>query len=427
MRVKVEVRDESAWRKVLTIEVAPEELKQDYDAALEDYRRKAVIPGFRKGKVPRTMLESQFGHSLEHDVLERAVRRTYQEAVKEKGLEPVEFPAIDKISYEKGKPLSYEAAVDIRPVVTLSDYDGLEFESQETAVPDSDIDRAVEELRQRAASWEKVERDATDIDAVVVDYVRLNAKGKPVHKTEQVDALIELGAQGLLPEFKANLQGRKAGDAVRFEVTYPADFGNEELRGKSAAFSVQVKEVRERRVRELNDEFAGDVAGLRDMAELRARIRLNLEGEARLRLQRDQEEALVTQLLDRNPLELPQSMIAGYLEEVSQRLKGEGEEWSEEQQAQFLTEYRPHAERRLKRDLLLDAIVRAEGVTIPEEEVDETLRGASEGSLPPPEMERLIRNAAQRERARVHLAERKVFALLREKAKVKMALATPDV
>jgi len=135
----------------------------------------------------------------------------------------------------------------------------------------------------------------------------------------------------------------------------------------------------------------------------------------------------VTQLLERNPLELPQSMIAGYLEEVSQRLKGEQEEWSEEQQAQFLTEYRPHAERRLKRDLLIDAIVNAEGITVPEEEVDETLRGASDGSLPPPEMERLIRNAAQRERARVHLAERKVFALLRAKAKVKMAVGTPDV
>lgn len=425
--MKVEVRDESAWRKVLSIEVAPEELKQDYDAALEDYRRKAVIPGFRKGKVPRTMLESQFGHSLEHDVLERAVRRAYQEAVKEKELEPVEYPAIDKISYEKGKPLSFEAAVDIRPVVTARDYEGLEMESTDSAVPDAEIDKAMEDLRQRAASWEKVEREAAEADAAVIDYVRLNAKGKPVHKSEQVDALVELGASGLLPEFKANLVGRKAGDAVRFEVAYPADFGNEELRGKSSTFSVQVKEVRERRMKELNDEFAGEVAGLGDMAELRARIRLNLEGEARMRLQRDQEEALVSQLLERNPLELPQSMIAGYLEEVSQRLKGEGEEWNEEQQAQFLVEYRPHAERRLKRDILLDAIVRAEGISVPEEEVDETLRGASEGSLPPPEMERLIRNAGQRERARVHLAERKVFALLRGKAKVKMAVGSPDV
>lgn len=425
--MKVDVRDESAWRKVLAIEVAPEELQQDYDAALEDYRRKAVIPGFRKGKVPRTMLESQFGHSLEHEVLERAVRRAYQDAVKESGLEPVEYPAIDKISYEKGKPLSFEAAVDIRPVVTPRDYEGLEIESADTTVPDAEIDRALEDLRQRAASWEKVDREATAADSVVVDYVRLNAKGKPVHKSEQVDALVELDAQGLLPEFKANLQGRKAGDTVRFEVNYPADFGNEELRGKSATFSVQVKEVRERRVRELNDEFAAEVAGLADMAELRARIRLNLEGEARMRLQRDQEEALVTQLLERNPLELPQSMIAAYLEEVSQRLKGEGEEWNEEQHSRFQSEYRPHAERRLKRDILLDAIVRTEGITVPEEEVDETLRGASEGSLPPPELERLIRNAAQRERARVHLAERKVFALLRGKAKVKMAVATPDV
>jgi len=425
--VKVDVRDAGAWRKVLSIEVEPDELQQDYDAALEEYRRKAVIPGFRKGKVPKTMLESQFGHSLEHDVLEKAVRRSYQEAVREKGLEPVEYPAIDKISYEKGKPLSYEAAVDVRPVITPRDYHGLELESRETAVPDADIDKALDELRQRAASWEKVERPAGDADAVVVDYVRLNAKGKPVHKTEQIDALVELGATGLLPEFKANLQGRKAGDAVRFEVAYPADFGNEELRGKSATFSVQVKEVRERSVRELDDAFAADVAGLRDMGELRARIRLNLEGEARMRLHRDQEELLVDQLIARNPMELPESMIGEYLAEVSQRLRGEGEAWSEEQQAQFLTEYRPHAERRLKRDLLIDAIGRAEGIEVAEEEVDETLRGASEGSLPPPELERLIRNAAQRDRARVHLAERKVFAHLREKAKLKMAVATPDV
>jgi trigger factor len=425
--VKVDVRDAGAWRKVLSIEVAPEELQQDYDAALEEYRRKAVIPGFRKGKVPKTMLESQFGHSLEQDVLERAVRRSYQEAVREKALDPVEYPAIDKISYEKGKPLAYEAAVDVRPDVTAKNYEGLDLESRETAVPEGDIEKALEDLRQRASSWEKVEREASAADAVIVDYVRLNAKGKPIHKTEQVDALIELGAEGLLPEFRANLQGRKAGDTVRFEVSYPADFGNEELRGKSSTFSVQVKEVRERRVRDLDDAFAADVAGLRDMGELRARIRLNLEGEARMRLQRDQEETLVTQLIERNPMELPESMIAGYLAEVSQRLRGEGEEWSEEQRAQFLSEYRPHAERRLKRDLLVDAIARTEGITVPEEEVDETLRGAADGSLPPPELERLVRNAAQRDRARVHLVERKVFAYLREKAKVKMAVATPDV
>jgi trigger factor len=412
---------------VLSIEVQPEELRQDYDAALEEYRRKAAVPGFRKGKVPRSMLEAQFGHSLEQDVLERAVRRSYQEAVRTHSLDPVEYPAIENISYEKGKPLTYEAAVDVRPQIAPADYAGLELESRETEVPDADVDRALEELRQRAATWVPVSREATDADGIVVDYVRLNAKGKPIHKTQQTGALIELGAQGLLQEFKVNLQGRKAGDTVRFDVTYPADFGNEELRGRTATFSVQVKEIRERRVQALDDRFAADVAGLKDLAELKARIRLNLEGEARMRLLRDQEEHLVSQLIERNPMELPESMIAGYLEEVSQRLRGEGEEWTEEKKQQFLAEYRPHAVRRLKRDLLLDAIGRVEGVTVPEEEVDETLRGASEGSLPPPEMERLIRNTAQRDRARVHLAERKVFALLREKAKVKMAVGTPDV
>jgi len=424
--VKVDVRDAGPWRRVLAIEVPPEELRKDYDAALEEYGRKAALPGFRKGKAPRSMLEAQFGHSLEQEVLERAVRRSYQDAIREKGLDPVEYPAIDKISYEKGKPLSYEAAVDVRPQITPKDYTGLLMESRETAVTDEEVDKALEELRQRAASWEPVDRAATDVDALLVDYVRLNAKGKPIHKSEQTDALVELGGEGLLPEFKANLQARKAGDAVRFDVTYPAEFGNEELRGRTATFSVQVKEVRERRVRDLDDAFAADVTGMRDVAELRARVRLNLEGESRMKALRDQEDQLVRQLIERNPIELPESMIGAYLEEVSQRLRGENETWSEEQQQQFLTDYRPHAEQRLKRDLLIDALARTEGIEVPDEEVDEALRSAAEGSMPPPELERLTRNAAQRERARSHLTERKVFALLREKAEVKMAVPATD-
>jgi trigger factor len=425
--VKVDVREAGPWRRVLAIEVPPEELRKDYDVALDEYGRKAALPGFRKGKAPRSMLEAQFGHSLEQEVLERAVRRSYQEAVREKGLDPVEFPAIDKISYEKGKPLSYEAAVDVRPEITPTNYAGLDLESRETAVSDDDVEKAIQELRERAASWERVDRPANAADALLVDYVRLNAKGKPVHKSEQTDALVELDAEGLLPEFKANLQARKAGDTVRFDVTYPGDFGNEELRGRTSAFRVQVKEVRERKVRDLDDAFAADVAGMRDLGELRARIRLNLEGEARMRLLRDQEEQLVNQLIERNPLDLPESMIEGYLHEVSQRLKGENQEWTEEQKSQFLTEYRPHAERRLKRDLLIDALARVEGVEIPEEEVDAALQHAAEGSVSPPELERLTRNAAQRERARSHLTERKVFALLREKAEVKMTVSASDV
>ena len=135
-----------------------------------------------------------------------------------------------------------------------------------------------------------------------MDYARLSAKGKPVRRSEQKDALIELSASGLLPEFQTHLVGRKAGDHVTFDVGYPADFGNEDLRGRTVTFAVQVKAVRERRVRELNDQLAVEVAGMRDLAELRARIRLNMEGEARLALQREQDEALADQLVEKNPV-----------------------------------------------------------------------------------------------------------------------------
>src|SRR5207244_11157024 len=125
-----------------------------------------------------------------------------------------------------------------------------------------------------------------------LDYVRRNAKVSPIRKTEEKDALVELGASGVLAEFKTKLAGTKTGDHRTFELSYPAEFGNEELRGRAATFSVNVQGVRERRVRPLDDEFAKEIAGMRDLAELRARVRVNMEGEARVRAQREQEEAL---------------------------------------------------------------------------------------------------------------------------------------
>ena len=419
--MKVEVRESEAGvsQKVLLIEVSPEELNEDYDAILEDYRRRAVLPGFRKGKAPRNVLELQFGHSMEHEVLERAVKRTYEAAVREHRIEPVSYPQIEKIRFDKGQPLSYEATVDVRPSITPRDYFELSVPTKNVTIPEDEVEKSLEELRQRTADWSPVEREAALGDAVVVDYVRLNAKGKPVHKSEQKDALVELDAQGLLPEFRENLIGKKGGEHIEFMVTYPEEFGNAELKGRTATFSLDVKGVRERHVRPLDDAFASEVTGMRDLAELRARMRLNLEGEARLKASRDEEEAIVDQLLAKNPIALPESMVAEYLEDLLQRLKDE-REWTPEEEDRFRTEYRPTAERRIKRDLLLDAIMRAESIGVSEEEIDATLRGAMGDESTGPEAERAIRNPAQRERARNHLLERKLFQLLREKAQLKI-------
>jgi trigger factor len=422
--MKVDIRDhETPWRKLLVIEVPPDELERAFQDVVEEFRSRVQLPGFRKGHAPRNVIELQFGHSMEHEVLERVVKRSYEAAVREQKLEPISHPTIEKIEFARGKPLTYEAQVDIRPHVTPKDYLGLDVDAKEPQLADEDVDRALEELRQRTAEWAPVEREAADGDAVLVDYVRLNAKGKPLRKTEQKDALVELGASGLLPEFRTHLTGTKAGDHRDFEVSYPGDFGNEELRGRSATFSVDVQGVRERRVRPLDDDFAREIAGMRDLAELRARVRLNLEGEARLKSQREQEEAIVDQVIARNPMELPESMVREYLEELLQRLKGEGREWTPEEEDRFRGEYRPLAERRIKRDILLDSIARSEQVTVSDEDIDQALRGASEGEGAPPETERVLRSPEHRDRARAHLTERKVFALLREKARLKMAVA----
>ncbi len=145
-----------------------------------------------------------------------------------------------------------------------------------------------------------------------------------------------------------------------------------------------------------------------------------MQSEARLRAAREEEEALVDQLIQRNPFPLPEGMMREYLDELLQRLSEEGRRWSDEEKERLRTEYRPMAERRMKRDLLLDAVARQESIDVLDEETDQLLRGAAEGDVPPPEMERLLRSPEQRDRARSHLMERKVFQLLREKARVKM-------
>lgn len=420
--MKVSVSEKGPWQKVLSIEVPPEELERAREAVIEEFRARAALPGFRKGRAPRNLLELQFGHSMDQEVLERVVKQSYERAIRETELTPVTYPSIGKIDFTWGKPLSYEAHVEIRPEVTVREYQELTIEPRVRPVTDEEVERSVEELRQRTAEWLPVDREARDGDAVVVDYVRLNAKGKPVHKSEQRDALVELGAKGLLPEFRANLLGTKEGEHRSFTVAYPAEFGNEELRGKTVTFSLDVKGVRERRVRDLDDSFAHDIMGMADLAELRSRVRLNMESEARLKAARDEEEALVDQLIERNPFPLPEGMMREYLDELLQRLAEEGRQWTDEEKERLREEYRPMAERRMKRDLLLDAVARQESIDVTEEEMDRLLRGAAEGEVPPPEVERVLRSAEHRDRARSHLMERKVFQLLREKARVKMAV-----
>lgn len=420
--MKVSVTEKGPWQKVLTIEVPPEDLERAFDAVVEEFRSRAALPGFRKGHAPRSMLELQFGHSMEQEVLERVVRQSYESALRESELSPVVPPTIGKIDFERGKPLSYEAHVEVRPEITVRDYSGLELPAREISVSEEEVTKAVEELRDRTAEWVPVDREARAEDAVLVDYVRLNAKGKPVHRSEQRDALVELGAKGLLPEFGQNLVGAKEGERKSFVVQYPPDFGNEELRGKSATFSLQIKGVRERRVRELDEAFARDIMGMRDLAELRSRVRLNLEGEQRLKQAREEEEALVKQLSDRNPFPLPEGMMREYLDELLRRLKSDDQEWTPEEAERLRAEYRPMAERRMRRELLLDAVARQVPVEVTDEEVDQLLRGASEGDMAPPEVERVLRDSGQRERARTHLMERKVFQVLREKARVKMTV-----
>ena len=427
--VKTSVTELPESRVRVEAEVPAEEVERRLEQTAKSLGRQMRIPGFRKGKVPPPVVIRRVGREA---VLDEAVRGSlgswYLDAIDAAGIAPVGDPKLDleRLPAE-GEPLAFSIEIGVRPPARLGDYRGLEVGRREPEVPEEAIDAEVEALRERHATLEPVDRAAEKGDFVLIDFTG-TVDGDPLPGGEGRDELVELGAGRVADEMDEQLLGARAGDQRTVELSFPEDHPSEELRGKTGSFEVEVKEVRSKRLPELDDDFAADAAGFDTLAELRADLRSKLEEADRARIESEFREAAVDAAVAQAQVDVPDALVQaraaelweqlgaslarqGISKEAYMRISGKNEE-------QLLAEAQPDAERALKREAVLAAIVEAEGIEPSDADLTEALEHSAqhEGTTAEKLVEQL-RKAGRLEALRADLAARKAVDVLTEAAK----------
>jgi trigger factor len=416
--MEVRVRKEGPTKRVLELSLTPKEVEHHLDRVANEYQRRASLPGFRKGRAPRSVLEAQFGSSLQEEAVENAVNEAYSKAIQDEGLIPLTPPHVEKVHYSKGEPLQFEATVEVRPAIEARDYREVVIKRKVRELDEAAIDRTLERIREESAQLIDQDRESQVGDIVVIDHVRVDKKGRTLKSSRVRDAALEIDSEALLPEFKEALTGARAGESRTVEVNYPEDFSNKDLAGSSARFHIKVKKVQEKKLRDLDDNLAKELFDLGSLDELRSRIRLQMEAEERLSSRRDMEENLIEQLLELNEIPIPETLATRLTEDAIRRMGDPPPEMSEEERDEVHRRYRQSVERRIAREWLLDAIGTQESIEVPSEELAEEMKTLAQSKGKTGEDFRSL-SAEERQR-RVHdaLLERKIFDFLIDAAKV---------
>jgi trigger factor len=371
--MKIDIDTVSSTQRKIRVELPGDDVAKEFVLAYENLGRHAKIKGFRPGKVPRSVLQGIYGDEVKGQVLSRLVERSLGEVIKERGLKVIAEPEVEADTLEEGRTFAFSALVEVKPDVEAKDYFGLELKKVKLSVSDEQVESALGRLREAHAQLVPVEdRQVVESgDFVTIDFSG-TLDGQPIPGGKNENYSVEVGGGNTLPEFENALVGLKKDTEDTITVPYPADYFKKELAGKSAQFSVTVKEIKKKVLPTLDDDFAKDHAGSANLEDLKTKIRSQLEAE----LGEFQKEALKEQLMERlvaaHSFDLPESLIdrqVRYLLERQQR-SGAPEGASTED---LRKELRPHAERQVKATLLLEKIAETEKVEVPDADVQKRI------------------------------------------------------
>jgi len=412
------------------VEVPTEALERELKTAASQLGREMRVPGFRSGKVPPEVVLRQVGREA---VLDEAVRRGlpgwYEEALADAGIQTVGDPQVDLSDLpEKGAPLAFTIEVGVVPPAQLGEYRGVEVGRREARVDDQEVQAELERMRESLASLETVEREAGEGDFVVMDYVG-QMDGTPFEGGEGRGQVVELGSGRLIPGFEEQLAGASAGDERTVELTFPDDYPAEHLAGKEASFAVEVKEVKEKRLPELDDDFAVEAGGYDSLDELRAEIESRIAQAEERAIEAEFREAAVDAVVEQAKIEVPHELVHSKAHEMWHRtargLAAQGinpEQYlsmTGKTEEELVVESESDAETALKREAVLAAIVEAEGIEVSDDEIEQALRA----SAPPDASDKQLKRALKRARSqgadealREDIAMRKAVDLIVENA-----------
>ncbi len=375
--MKTEFTDVSATQKTITIEIPVDIVDAEINRVAKGYTKQARIPGFRPGKVPTNLVKQRFKEQILHDVAHGLIPRAVDEALQERGIEPVDTPNIKDVALEEGQPLKFTANIETVPPFDVGDLSTIEATRHAHEVNDEAVEKTLQNLRQRGAKFEPVEaRAVEDGDTVVLDIERKDAEGKP---DRHEDVSLELGSPANPPGFDAQLLGLNSGETKSFTIHFPEDYAVKEMANTDVDYTVTVKDIRRKVLPELDDEFAKDLGAFESLAALRDRVRDDLQQESEEHARQHLRTDVLKQLSDRVTFDLPPSLVEREMdrriEEFASRLMQQnvdprqaGIDWG-----QFRESQRDPARASVASALALDEIARREGLTVSAEDVDKEI------------------------------------------------------
>lgn len=378
MSVKVETLEKNMAK--LVIEVPAEELEKALQAAYNKNKSKISIPGFRKGKVPRQMVEKMYGPGFFYeDAANMLIPVEYEKAADECGLELVSRPVIDIEQIEKGKPFIFTAEVAVKPEVTLGEYKGLEVAKTDVEVSDEEVAAELEKEREKNARTISVEDRAVENgDMIMLDFEGF-VNGVAFDGGKGENYPLTIGSNAFIPGFEEQLVGAKIGEDVEVNVTFPEEYQAPELAGCAAVFKCKVNEIKVKELPELDDDFAQDVSKFDTLAEYKEDVKAKLAANKADAAKRAKEDAVIEKIIENAQMDIPEAMIdtqaRQLVDEFAQRIQAQG--LSFEQYLQFtgmtldtaLEQMKPNAVKRIQSRLVLEAVVKAENIEVSEEDV----------------------------------------------------------
>ena len=418
--MKTNVVEKGQWARELEVEISAERIEKELNKAYRRYQGRIEVPGFRKGKVPLRIIKARYGESIRGEVISDLLPTFLEEATREAGLVPAAPPTISALNHEPGQDLTFTAALDIWPRVEKVNYEGLEVTKRVHQMTDTEVDEQLKEIQERQATELSVERPLEKGDVLIADLQRLDDGSVPIIGERFEERRFFIGQDDApSPEFEEALIGLSTGEERTVRFTYRDDLPDEELAGSRDHFMVFAREVRERTLPELDDEFAKDLGDqFQSLEDLRQNIRGQLEQRWEYMAGQQLRNDLTDRLIARNSFELPESLVDHYLDSMHKEQEKEhgGEhDHDHDHDHEHSDEEKRFAERQLRRYLLVEGVRKQAGVEVGDEEFEAFLAQRAEEMGA--KVEDLQRSGRQDDLRR-ELEENKIFDLLTENAQV---------
>ena len=412
----------------LTVEVSAEELEKAIQGAYLKNKNKISIPGFRKGKAPRVMIEKMYGAGIFYeDAANALIPEAYSKAVEESELDVVSQPEIDVTQLEKGKPFIFTAEVAVKPEVTLGDYKGLEVEKADLEVKEEEIEAELKkEQENNSRTIDVDDRTVENGDITTIDF-DVSVDGVPFEGGKGEDYPLTIGSGAFIPGFEEQLVGAELGKEMEVNVTFPEDYHAEELKGKAAVFKCTVKSIKVKELPELDDEFAKDVSEFDTLEEYKNDIKAKLAVQKEEAAKRAKEDAVVDKAIENASMEIPEPMVQNQIrnmvDDFARRIQSQG--LSIEQYFQFTgldaeklqEQMRPQALKRIQSRLVLEKIAEVEDIQIPDEKLDEEIQKMAEMYKMEADKLKELMGDYEKEQMKKDMAVQEAVTLIAEAAK----------